>query len=241
MFEWYWVFLYTLVVNHIIHACHSIYVHRTIAHRYFVLNKSLDTFFRLVIWLNGRMGPSWAETYASRHRKHHRTSDTINDPHSPHYYTMKQMIAPWEVNWEEAKYYCPTTKTPDDWIQKVLVEKYKKLGPWVVSLVAGILFGWQGLIISAIIEQACGTWLITLIGNWSFHKVGFTYAGNKGDDRSRIMFPLGIYFGGEELHANHHNDQASPNFAHRWFEIDIGYQYARLFEKMGLLEIRNKK
>lgn len=224
-----------------IHVAHSIYVHRGIGHGLFTFSKSLDRFFRVVLWLGGRLGPNWAETYASRHRKHHHYSDTELDPHSPYHKTLKELLKPWHAKQEDIDRFCPEVKTPEDWIQKVLVEKYRKFGPWVISIVAGVLYGWQGFLISTFIEQVIANWVGIFLGTYALHKYGFTYAGNKGADKSRNHFPIGIYFGGEELHANHHNDRWCANLRHFWFEVDIGYLYAILLEKLGLLTITGKQ
>jgi fatty-acid desaturase len=32
-----------------------------------------------------------------------------------------------------------------------------------------------------------------------------------------------------------------PNYRHRWFEVDIGYVYAKIFEIFGLLKISKEK
>jgi fatty-acid desaturase len=85
-------------------------------------------------------------------------------------------------------------------------------------------------------------WLGVFIGNYAFHKFGFEYAGHKNlNDKSKNLFPIGILLGGEELHNNHHNMPYRPNYRHRWFEVDIGYVYAKIFEIFGLLKISKEK
>ena len=53
-------------------------------------------------------------------------------------------------------------------------------------------------------------------------------------------FPVGILHAGEEFHNNHHCQPGNPRFSHRWWELDMGYVYALLFEKLGWLKIKNK-
>lgn len=238
MFEWYWFFLFYLVTFHISSVVFSLYVHRTIGHGLFKISKPLEYIFRLILWLGGNLGPRWAETYAARHRKHHRTSDTSADPHSPYHMSLKEMCNSWHMDPDDVKKYCPEISTPNDWIQRVLYEKYQFLGPWVLHIVALVLFGPIGFAVSIALKLATRKWLGVFLGNFATHKIGFTYAGNRfAGDQSKNIFPLGILLGGEELHANHHNHPRSSNFKKRWFEIDTGYIYAMILSKFRLLTI----
>jgi len=57
----------------------------------------------------------------------------------------------------------------------------------------------------------------------------FECAGN-----ARHIWPLGILIGGEELHNNHHTYPNSSKLSRRWYEVDIGWGYIRLFQLFGL-------
>jgi stearoyl-CoA desaturase (delta-9 desaturase) len=52
------------------------------------------------------------------------------------------------------------------------------------------------------------------------------------------LVPFGIVVGGEELHNNHHLDAANPRLSRRWFELDIGWMYIKLFEMVRLAKLR---
>lgn len=240
MFDWYWYFLFYLVMFHLNAVTFSLYVHRTMGHGLFTISKPLEHVFRFILWTGGGLGPNWAETYASRHRKHHKTSDTPDDPHSPFYMSLRQMCQGWEVDWDDVKKYCSDVKTPNDWLQKNFYEKYRNYGPRFIFLVVLILFGPIGFMLSVIVRESTRRWMGVFWGNYATHKFGFTYAGNRSpSDKSKIMFPWGILIGGEELHANHHNYPRSPSFRQKWFEIDIGYVYAVILSKLKLLKINN--
>lgn len=238
MFDWYWYFLFYAIMFHLGSVAFSLYVHRTIGHGHFVLSKPLEYLFRIILWTSGKLGPRWAQTYASRHRKHHVTSDTADDPHSPYCMSFKEMCQPWRVDSGDYKKYCADIKTPDDWMQKNLHEKYNFLGPWVLHAVSFILFGIVGGLLSILIKEITKPWLSVFIGNYATHKIGFSYAGHRSpNDQSKNLFPIGILLAGEELHNNHHNHPRSPNFSYRWFEFDLGYTYAKIFSVLGLLKI----
>jgi stearoyl-CoA desaturase (delta-9 desaturase) len=42
---------------------------------------------------------------------------------------------------------------------------------------------------------------------------------------------------GELFQNNHHQYPSSPNFAVRWFEIDLGYQVIRVLSWLGIVEL----
>lgn len=239
MFDWYWYFAFYLVVFHFTTVSHSVYMHRTIGHGYFSVSAPLSYFFRFWLWCAGWLGSNWAETYTSRHKKHHATSDTAQDPHSPYHMTFSEMMKPWVLDTADVKRYCPGVITPQDWFQTNVIAQYPQLGPWVLHVIALILFGLPGFLLSILIRNVTKSWLGMFLGNYALHKIGFTYAGNiNKEDRSKIVFPIALLLGGEELHANHHNYPSDYKFSRRWFEFDVGYMYAKIFSSLGLLTIR---
>jgi stearoyl-CoA desaturase (delta-9 desaturase) len=245
MFEWYWFFAFYVMIFHSVAVTHSLYLHRTLAHNMFKLSKPLEYFFRVVLWLvmSQPKTHDWAQFYAAMHRKHHATSDTAEDPHSPHHQTFKQMCRLKYMSHEDLIKYAPDVRTPNDWIQKVLHEKYRYAGPLVLLLLTLWLFGVGAVVAYFIIRKiTSGRRLDAFLGNYANHKFGFRYAGNRvKHDRSTILFPIGILLAGEELHANHHNNSKSPNFRLRWFEFDMGYVYAVILSKFKLLTINDYK
>jgi fatty-acid desaturase len=70
------------------------------------------------------------------------------------------------------------------------------------------------------------------VGHW------FGYRNGETRDQSRNILPVGIIVGGEELHNNHHLDPASARLSRRWFELDIGYIWLKLFSLLGLAKIK---
>ena len=50
--------------------------------------------------------------------------------------------------------------------------------------------------------------------------------------------PWGILIGGEELHNNHHTYPSSAKFSVKWWEIDVGWAWIRLFSWLGLARIK---
>jgi stearoyl-CoA desaturase (Delta-9 desaturase) len=241
MFSWYWSIPSFLLLVHFWAVFHSIYVHRGICHKQFVFSKTFHHIARFYLWIIGATGAKWAETYTARHRKHHRYSDTPMDPHSPHYKSFKEIRTNWYLDPEDIKVYSPDVHTPSDWIQTHVYDHFRK-GVYIIYLLFFVLFGIVGMGIVIILFHLFWKYFLTYVGNYAPHSCGFTYpkVGRTNQDQSMNLFPIGLFLAGEELHGNHHNDATNPNYAHRWFEFDLGYAYAVIFSYLGLLKIRKK-
>ena len=107
-------------------------------------------------------------------------------------------------------------------------------------LLQSVLFGIPGACV-AITYCLFTKTFITFAGKWVIHKIGFQYAQQSKTDNSRIVFPISLMLGGEELHTNHHNNPVQINFAHRWFEFDIGYWYCKILSTVGLATILSRQ
>ena len=212
----------------------SMYIHRGIGHNSMTFSPGFSHACRFVLWVTSGINSNYLSIYQKRHLDHHRNSDKTGDPHSPHLMTIRQLLTPITIK--------PDVLLNDDWMEKNVYQRYPMRGQWVSHMIAGILFGPLGIILSFVIKQLTYKWLPILSSNWLFHKVGFTYAGHKHPtDKSKNVLPFGIILAGEELHNNHHNQPTNPNFAQRWFEFDIGYVYAIILSKFGLVEFTNRK
>ena len=238
----------SLIILHMTFVIFSIYVHRGKGHHLFIFNSGLEHFFRFWMWLVMQYSwENWMQHYAAQHRKHHKYSDTILDPHSPHQLTIKQMFdykhnepgRPYYISLAEMQIYAPDVTTITDWIELNVYSKYQKAGTGILWVLLTIMFGIPGLVIGAFFYFLFGPCTI-LLANYGYHKIGFTYAGagNIGGDKSKIFFP-GLFGGGEVLHAHHHNDPTIPYFNRYWWEIDTGWLYCRVLIAMKLMKLTN--
>ncbi len=221
----------------------SFFQHRYGAHRQFTMRKGWERVFHLLTWV--LQGPSYLHprTYAIMHRMHHAYSDTPNDPHSP--FQQKNFLA---MMWR--------TRTLFDDIRyrRVAVEPRfeggypewhfldETLGGWPVPVAWGTLYA---LIYVAVAPHA---WLFLLlpfhwilgpthgaIVNYFGHKVG--YRNFDSDDHSRNTLIIDVVTMGELFQNNHHRWGQSPNFAIRWFELDLGYQFVRLVAWLRIIDL----
>ena len=228
--------IYTLVMTHITILSVTLYLHRSQAHRGVEFHPVVAHFFRFWLWLTtGMVTRQWVAI----HRKHHRFSDEPGDPHSPHVFGI------WRVFLKGAGLYHTATKdtamveqygkgTPDDWIERNLYSSHSRLGILLMLVINLVLFGPWGFIVWGIQMLWIPFWaagVINGLGHWYGYKNGTTR------DHSRNISPWGIIVGGEELHNNHHLDPSSVKLSRRWFELDLGYIWLRLFTSVGLAKI----
>lgn len=237
------IVLYVLIVSHITMAFVSLYLHRHLTHRHFTLNNTFRHIIRFYLWLTDGV---IAKTWVAQHRKHHRYTDIQGDPHSP------LIVGKWKVistslvpNYIKLYGYYDTDwaleyygkGTPEDWIEKNIYEKYPRVGLNIFLLINiclfGVIPGFLAWLVHLFWVPFCTTASITGFA----HLFGYRHPDSK--DNSRNLLPIGIILCGDELHNNHHLQPNNPNFAHRWFEFDLTYWYAKIFAKMGLLKFSN--
>lgn len=224
--------LAALALTHVTIVSMTIYLHRHSAHNAVDLHPALAHFFRFWLWLTTA---TVTKEWTAVHRKHHATCETADDPHSP---VVKGI---GKVLFEGAELYAEAVtpevckrygqRTPEDWIERNLYTPRAMWGPALMMLLNLALFGVHGIWIWAVQMLWIPFWAAGVI-NGIGHYWG--YRNFECADNSRNIFPLGLLVGGEELHNNHHTFPNSPKLSRRWWELDIGWVWIRLFQLFGL-------
>ena len=232
-----WMIIWTLIATHITIICVTLYLHRGMAHRGIVFHPLLSHFMRLWLWLTtGMVTKEWMAV----HRAHHRYSDQPGDPHSPvvfgNYNILLRGVRYYSMAVKGgllAKTYAPDA--PSDWIERKVYSELPWLGITLLLIINVLCFSLWGILIWLVQMAWIPFWaagVINGVGHWLGYRNGNT------EDNSRNICPWGIIIGGEELHNNHHLNPASSKLSSKWFEIDIGYLYLKLFEFLRLAKIR---
>src|SRR5690554_1067427 len=222
----------TLVMTHITIVSVTLYLHRHSAHNALDLHPVLKHFFRFWLWLTTAQN---TKEWTAIHRKHHAKCETEEDPHSPVVLGIRKVL------FEGAELYAasatPETlerygqRTPEDWVERNLYSRYKTLGVALMAVINLALFGVHGIWIWAVQMMWIPIWAAGVV-NGLGHYVG--YRNFECHDNARNISPLGVIIGGEELHNNHHTYPNSAKLSRRWYEVDIGWGYIRLFQLFGL-------
>lgn len=220
----------------------SVFYHRGFTHEGVKLPKWVQKFVVLTgNWVTGLDVKGWA----CMHRLHHQYSDTPLDPHSPVHYgiwgllyaqlqSYKKVL--WGLSRKNPRY---TNVVADldfevNWLNRSRV--------WYLPYV---LHGVVGLVIAF----GFGSWLCGLgyffgmmshpIQGWMVNSFAHTsgYRNFKTSDRSTNNTVVTLLCFGEGLQNNHHRFPQSAKFSVKWFEIDLGWYFCQIFDKIGLVTV----
>jgi len=234
---WWGYVLVTLGLTHVTIASVTIFLHRHQAHHALALHPVASHFFRFWLWLTtGMVTREWVAV----HRKHHATTETADDPHSPQIHGIRKVLFEGTELYREETGNAATLEkygvgTPDDWIERALYARHGVLGPGIMLAIDLVLFGPVGLTMWAVQMLwipifAAG--VINGVGHyWGYRNFAPT-------DASTNIVPWGVLIGGEELHNNHHAYVTSAKFSSRWWEFDIGWLYIRTLALFRLATVR---
>ena len=224
--------LVTLGMTHVTIVSVTLYLHRHSAHNSLDLHPALKHFFRFWLWLTTAQN---TKEWTAIHRKHHAKCETEEDPHSPVVLGIRKVLFQGAELYAESA--TPETlerygqRTPEDWVERNVYSRYKMLGIALMAVINLALFGVHGIWIWAVQMMWIPVWaagVVNGIGHW------MGYRNYECADNARNISPLGFLIGGEELHNNHHTYPNSSKLSRRWFEVDIGWGYIRLFQLFGL-------
>ena len=230
--------IYTLVMVQITIACVTLYLHRSQTHKAVSFHPMVNHFMRFWLWLTtGMVTKQWVAI----HRAHHQHSDTEHDPHSPKVYGIWQVVfMGWKLYNDAAKDANFVLKygkgTPKDWIERRLYTPHHRLGILLMLVIDLALFGPWGFIVWGVQMIWIPLWAAGVI-NGLCHWWG--YRNLKNGDSSRNLWPWAVWIGGEELHANHHDNGAAAKFSQKWWEFDIGWMYIQILKFFGLAKLRS--
>lgn len=230
--------IYVLVTTHLTIIAVTLYLHRSQTHLSVTFHPVVNHFFRFWLWMTtGMVTKQWVAI----HRKHHSMTDQKGDPHSP------QLFGIWKVLFGGALLYNTASKdelmvnsfgrgTPDDWLEKNLYSKHSRLGITLLLLINLLCFSWWGLLTWGIQMIWIPFWAAGVV-NGIGHYWGYRNVETR--ESSRNVFPIGLIIGGEELHNNHHADAGSAKLSRKWFELDVGWFYIKLLEKLKLSTLKH--
>jgi stearoyl-CoA desaturase (delta-9 desaturase) len=202
--------------------------HRYFAHRSFKTSR-VGQFLLACLGASAmQKGPLW---WAAHHRRHHRYSDTPDDPHSPLVTSFWWAHLGWIMSDDHVE--TPIHEIPDynRFTELRLLERFHWVPGILLAAVCMWIGGWTGLVwgfvISTVILYHC-----TFSINSLSHLVGRRRYATTDDSRNN--FVLALITLGEGWHNNHHHYMSSANQGFFWWEIDISYYIIRLLSFVGL-------
>ncbi|MDH4467358.1 MAG: hypothetical protein QE271_04805 [Bacteriovoracaceae bacterium] len=238
--SWLWFVVAYFVLAHVTISAMSLSFHRFHTHKSIIIHPALDAILQSVLWfVTGMSKYDWV----SVHRYHHLHSDDEKDPHSP---VQKGL---WRVFLLGVADYVKAKNSPDVLRirSKIQGTKYEKfisnhtlLGPsiltifWIFAL--GPIFGSIAAVLSFSISPLFAVGGVNALA----HQFGYRNHHTKDNSRNLgFLFPLNWVICGELDHNNHHKEQHSCSFRHRWYEFDVGYFYIWIGEKLRVMKIKH--
>jgi len=232
-----------LVVTQAAILATTVYLHRGLAHKGIALRGPVVPVFRAVIWLATGMRP---REWAAVHRRHHASSDTEDDPHSP------IVLGFWKVQLGNAGLYRRVARDQlnaqryardlpaDAWDRRLLDKSGLGLGIGITLLCVAfaIPYGlWWGVALGFLAAAVHTVAYLGLAG--AVNAVGHTLGRRPYDNLATNNQWLAFLTGGEGLHNNHHAAPTSARFSHRAREVDPGWWCVRALERLKMASVRH--
>ncbi|MET1003464.1 MAG: fatty acid desaturase [Acidimicrobiia bacterium] len=233
-------FIAAFIVTQAATAATTVYLHRALAHRALTLHPAVVYPSRFVIWITTGMRP---REWVAVHRKHHASTDTSDDPHSP------VVLGFWRVQLGNVGLYRRAAKdaetkrkygrdVPADWMDKVAFD-YSLVGLSVgIAILVVTMYAlgfpmWVGFLAAGLHALM----YLTLSGaiNAVGHHVGKQPYSNSATNGQL----LALATGGEGLHNNHHAAPTSARFSLRRGELDPGWWMVRALVAVRLARVRH--
>ena len=203
--------------------------HRYFSHRSFKTSRGFQFFLAFLGQSSAQRGVLW---WASKHRHHHKYSDTEQDIHSP----VQHGFWYSHVLWIFSK----RGRTPDYSLIKdfrkypelVWLDKWERLPPLVLGVLVWAIFGWSGLVVGFFLSTVLlfhGTFTINSLSH-VFGKQPY----NTGDSSRNNLF-LAIITLGEGWHNNHHHFPSATPQGFHWWQIDVTYYILKLLSIFRLV------
>lgn len=223
--------------------CQSFFLHRYGAHAMFTMPRFWDRFFYLLTYVSQGSSFLHPRAYARLHREHHKHSDTEKDPHSPHFFkdvfqmTMNTRRIYHDLRVGVDKTQAKQVEGIPSWsaLDRFGCSNFSSF-IWVVIYIAFYVhfapnpFWFLLLPIHFLMGPIHGAFV-----NWCGHKYG--YANYDNHDQSKNTFILDFLIMGECFQNNHHKFPNSPNFAKRWFEVDLTYPLILMMNKLHIIRL----
>ncbi len=208
------------------------------------MNTFWERFFYLILLISQGSSFLNPRAYAILHRMHHAYSDTVKDPHSPHFFkdvfgmmiATKNMYLAYLLHKIE-----PEPAFRGNYPEWPIIDRIGD--SWLWRLACAAFYIWF------YVTFATQWWMFLLlpihflmgpvhgaIVNWCGHKYG--YSNHDNEDHSKNSLPWDFLLMGELFQNNHHKKPNSPNFATKWWEFDPTYPMMKVMHWLRIIKIR---
>lgn len=203
--------------------------HRYFSHRTFKTSRAFQFVLACLGCAAGQKGPLW---WASRHRHHHRASDTPEDLHSPVAHTLWWSHIGWVLSSASDGMDERSVKDLARYPELRWLDRHHWVPPVALAGLCLVAGGWGGLVwgfcVSSVLSHHATFTVNSVCHLWGRRRYATA-------DASRNNLFVALITLGEGWHNNHHHYQGSANQGFRWWEIDVCYYLIRLLACAGLV------
>lgn len=221
------------------------FYHRYFAHRTFTTSRWMQCILAFWGMLAMQRGPLW---WAAHHRHHHRSSDKVEDSHSP----IQRGFWWSHMGWVAVTAHMPTqvdrVRDLAKFPELVWLNRYDWVPPLAMAIGLYLLGQWLGtafpheplLRTSGLQLLVWGFFISTVLlfhGTFTINSLAHQWGSRRYEtgDHSRNNFWLALITMGEGWHNNHHFYPGTARQGFYWWEIDISYYLLRLMASVGLI------
>jgi stearoyl-CoA desaturase (delta-9 desaturase) len=205
--------------------------HRYFSHRAFKTSRVFQFVLALGAQSAAQKGVLW---WASRHRLHHKHSDTVVDVHSPRqrgfWYSHLGWILTREWTGTDLTVVSDLAKYPE----------LRALNNSLVGMLPAAALGLAFFLIGGLHAFIWGFLVSTVLlwhGSFAVNSLAHVFGRQRyetGDD-SRNNWLIALMTSGEGWHNNHHHYQSSANQGFEWWQVDVTYYLLRAMAACGLI------
>jgi stearoyl-CoA desaturase (delta-9 desaturase) len=212
----------------------TVYLHRSITHRALVLHPVAAFPFRLILWLTTGIRP---REWAGVHRRHHASTDTVDDPHSPivrGFWNVQllNVVMYHRAAHDHARVDRYTQDLKPNRLDRFVFDR-ETLGPLVGLGLLILVLGWPTALLAALFH------LVFYVGfSGAVNAVGHTSGRRPGENSATNGRMLALMTAGEGMHNNHHAVATAARFSFRPWEIDPAWYLIRGLQWCGLATVR---
>ena len=203
--------------------------HRLFSHRAYKTSRVFQFVLGFLAQSTAQSGLIW---WASKHRDHHRHSDTPQDMHSPRQYGFwfSHMGWIWNNKAQEADY----SNVPDltRYPELVWLDRNRFMPAIVLGVLCWLIGGWSGLFFGFFVSTVL-VYHSTFTINSMCHVFGSQRYLTGDDSRNNAL--MAVLTMGEGWHNNHHYFMASARQGFKWYEWDPTYYLLKGLEKLGIV------
>lgn len=203
--------------------------HRYFSHRSFKTSRAFQFVLAFLAMTSVQKGVLW---WAAHHRRHHRYSDTEEDPHSP---TLRGFW--WShVGWILSQTYDATeldlVRDYSRFPELRWLDRHYLIPPLALALALFLAGGWGTLVWGFFVST-----VILWHGTFAINSLAHVFGRRRypTTDTSRNSLFLALLTLGEGWHNNHHYYMASVRQGFFWWEVDVTFYLLRVLFWLGLV------